>query len=422
MKNKFIYLLATLIILSCQNDNIEFDVLESAAKTHISTFITLEKAINKADVILTQLKDSSMTRSIPRSIKDVYCMTSTPLSRAGSGGNIPDTLLYLINYNENKGFALLGADKRLQEIYAISDEGELNFSDTIDNIGLKIFFDMTRENIYRVLNVATPNKDITGLFGHQTILKIESRVEPYLWPEVRKWNQNYPYNKYCYTKEGQQAAVGCVAVAVLQIMSFYNCPEKLDGERLSWRTMKKGTSNDAVAKLMRKLGNSDLLDMLYGTKESSAKFINTTRTFLQMGYKDVVGYTNCFDDYLVRNWLKGNEQDLGMKYGPVLMSGADRNAGGHSWVIDGYIRNAIYANSGADKDKYYFWSYDDTLYHCVWGFGGKSDGYFYFVHYDDGIMEQFDGPPALVGQGDNSDNLPYSFTDRIQLSTGYTPE
>lgn len=109
MKNKFIYLLATLIILSCQNDNIGFDVLESAAKTHISTFITLEKAINKADVILTQLKDSSMTRSI----KDVYCMTSTPLSRAGSGENIPDTLLYLINYNENKGFALLGADKRL---------------------------------------------------------------------------------------------------------------------------------------------------------------------------------------------------------------------------------------------------------------------------------------------------------------------
>lgn len=411
-------------MLSCQNDNIESEVLESVVKPHVSTSVALEDAISKANVILTQLKDSSTTRSISRSVKDVHCMTSTPLTRSSSNGNIPDTLLYLINYNDDKGFALLGADKRLREIYAISDEGELNFSDTIDNIGLRIFFDTTRENISRALNVETPNKKITELFGHQTMLKIESKVDPYLWPEVSKWGQGSPFNKYCYTTGGEQAVVGCVAVAVAQIMSFYDCPKELDGTKLSWRTMKKGTSNDAVAKLMRKLGNSDLLDMSYGVKESTAKFIYTTRTLSQMGYKDVEGYTTRFDDYTVRNWLTftGKEQDNPVKYGPVLMSGADRNAGGHSWVIDGYIRNAIYANSETDKDKYSFWNYDDTLYHCVWGFGGKSNGYFYFVHYDNGVTEEFGGSPVLVGRDDNGDNLPFTFTDRIQHSTGYTPK
>lgn len=344
-------------------------------------------------------------------------MIAAPLSRSGSNENIPDTLLYLINYNDDKGFALMGADKRLQEIYAISDEGELNFSDTIDNTGLRIFFEMTRENITRALNVDTSNIRVTEIFGHPTILKIDSKVEPYLWPEVSKWNQNYPFNKYCYTADGQQAAVGCTAVAVAQIMSFYNCPKELDGEKLTWRTMKKGNDNDAVAKLMRKLGNSDLLNISYGTGLSTAKFTNTTRTFLQMGYEDVLGYTNYFNDYVARDWLTTEG-----KYGPILMSGADRNGNGHSLVIDGYIRNAIYANGSADKEEYYFWNYDDTLYHCVWGFGGKSNGYFYFVHYDNGVDNYFGGPPVLVGPGDNSDNLPYTFTNRIQFSSGFTPK
>lgn len=41
-----------------------------------------------------------------------------------------------------------------------------------------------------------------------------------------QWGQDYPYsNIYCPTKNGTKTITGCVATAVAQLMSVYECPK-----------------------------------------------------------------------------------------------------------------------------------------------------------------------------------------------------
>lgn len=90
--------------------------------------ISLEDASNRAESIINLIEKERHTRSNgKRTIRsvDYYINPST------RGGESIDTLLYLINYGDEQGFALVSADERLDPVYAISDEGHLNFSDTI---------------------------------------------------------------------------------------------------------------------------------------------------------------------------------------------------------------------------------------------------------------------------------------------------
>lgn len=43
---------------------------------------------------------------------------------------------YILNFEDNAGFAIVSADRRRNDLYAISDEGSLHLSDTLENAGL----------------------------------------------------------------------------------------------------------------------------------------------------------------------------------------------------------------------------------------------------------------------------------------------
>lgn len=90
------------------------NVSEQSAKTNTHR-VSLHDALNRADALLSQIGDPT-TRSKTRKVKSVEYLTNT-LTRSGT----IDTTLYLVNYENNGGFALLGADKRVRPIYAISE-------------------------------------------------------------------------------------------------------------------------------------------------------------------------------------------------------------------------------------------------------------------------------------------------------------
>ena len=69
-------------------------------------------------------------------------------------------------------------------------------------------------------------------------------------------------------------------------MSYYSWPTKVGCLSIPWRSIKMGRNVDAIAKLLARLGKSDLLDIHYGKTASSADSANYQRTFLAMRYEN----------------------------------------------------------------------------------------------------------------------------------------
>ena len=337
--------------------------------------VNLTDALKNADALLGELGEGEATRSAERKVESVEYY-SRPATRSLGG----DTLLYLVNYADDAGFALLSADSRLRPIYAISDEGSMSFSDTTYNKGLATFARGVEAEVSSLPNNSIPVDSLifnppTG--SEQDILAdsikgVKDRVRPMLSMYQRNWNQDAPFNRYCFTVEGEEAKVGCTAVAAAQIMAYYNWPEQYGGYTFDWDEINSGNI-DMLARFMRLLGNSENLNILYGTNSSSAYHTYYYRTFDNMGYSYHSKFQN-FNESDVCAFMKGTHSG-GYSAGPILVRGAYPNNDGHAWVIDGFIQYK-YTKVG---DVLPSITLDDILYHCVWGWGDKNNGYYYWA-------------------------------------------
>ncbi len=225
-----------------------------------------------------------------------------------------------------------------------------------------------------------------------------------------------------------QAVAGCVAVAVAQVMSCYDRPKKINDWNISWRSMRRPKGENQAAKIIAMLGESDLLDMNYGITESGAYIKYIPRTFVGMGYKEPYVCNQETHESVWRNYLSGDfgsERPYHSYSSPLIMSGqrVDNNTiKGHTWVIDGFRRNAIYLRNPAmlDSENYYLWEYDNTLFHCVWGWGELCNGYYFFdsKHPEFDTTEGADIPTGNKQGTTGSYNYNYAF----YITAGFVPE
>ncbi len=337
--------------------------------------VSLDDALDNAETLLSQISEAE-TRS-GRRVASVKYFT-TPSTRSADS----DTMLYLVNYENDGGFALLSADSRLRPVYAISDEGSLNMEDTVYNKGLAMFARGVEAEIASLpLNPILPPVD--PIVPPTDTLRIQRKVGPLLNSYVRNWSQDAPYNRYCFMTDGRQAIVGCTAVAVGQIMAYHEWPLDYDGYYYEWDAMKNGQDDDMVAHFLRSLGNPENLNIRYGNygeangNGSSAFPSRYYPTFTNMGY--ICENLTTFSEENIRLMLSGT-YNSNYPATPVLIDGRDdpeeNSPGGHAWVIDGWL---LYINQYTTGTHVQY-VYEDYLYHCVWGWGGKSNGYFYFAN------------------------------------------
>lgn len=192
------------------------------------------------------------------------------------------------------------------------------------------------------------------------------------------WDQGSPYNMYCPTENGQHTMVGCVAVAMAQIMKTNNYPVHgigshsydWNGQTLSadfenttyeWNLMPNvlnyGTplnQRQAVATLLYHCGVATNMD--YGVDGSG-----TYSNYAESAFKLYFAY----DTYTVQLknrssftddvWIEMLKADLDDGY-PVFYGGDDGSMG-HAFVCDGYQGN--------------------NHFHFNWGWEGYYNGYFY---------------------------------------------
>lgn len=215
-------IITVFFVLSCtNNEEVIFQNDDNVTPLKENPFKVSEKeAKEKLVLFMNQFEPVITYGSSKRNIKDIHAwnIDKQPVKSYSSAeendldwGDI-DTLLYIINFEDDKGFALVSADNRTDSVLAIIDEGYMTVDDflNIDNPGFIVFMNnavsvllyqisMNNEPIstYAISEIEQPNM-------------VQTRIVPYDFPArlKTKWGQGNPYNRKCPVISGNPAPTG----------------------------------------------------------------------------------------------------------------------------------------------------------------------------------------------------------------------
>lgn len=284
-------------------------------------------------------------------------------------------------------WVLVSADERVTPILAYSDENSGSFPNEEDMPPAMLALLEWYEHQIQYLRDSTNETTIhEGWQTYQTtsdIEDIEIIVPPLLYKngEENLWKQNSnnngtidinkSYNKFCpLTKEGKHSIVGCAAVAMGQLMWYWQWPKmavvKDDNQNslireYNWDYMPAKLLNntpvhhvDMIANLLHDAGVS--VNMTYSDSASGAY---TSR--VPYALTNVFNYKTYSEKYRKNyqsQWLNLLKENLQKNY-PILYSGVrlkdNGSTAGHLFVIDGYnSTDAFHINYGWGHSNGYY--------------------------------------------------------------------
>ena len=200
------------------------------------------------------------------------------------------------------------------------------------------------------------------------------------------FGQGDPYRAQTPVYKGQKCLAGCVAVAVAQIMTYYQHPKECKGsvtyttETLGLKITKdfstfkpdwdnilptyaKGgyTSQqaEAVAELLANVGAAVHMDYNIDGSGTNSDFV-ISAIYAYFGYdasSDKIDKTN----YTNEEWHQIMQDEIDAKR-PIYVSSQQQSGSGHAYICDGYK-----VLKGAEAYPFY---------HMNWGWEGDSNGWF----------------------------------------------
>lgn len=295
-----------------------------------------------------------------------------------------DTLLYIVNFGENEGFAIMSA-KDEGTVYALTDKGNISMDDfTIATDTNHINYENPSVAVASLVastlsDNLTPNPN-PGTNPNLPIYTYTSwTAEKTVGPLVRvKFHQDSPFNDECPIKGGDHAPAGCGPIAVMQLMSALKYPSTIDGITYSWDIINNNYLNNnyndienlksVLAKWTHKIGKQSSVS--YGANGSRTTLLLTRLCLLKydrfskVNLKYDVSYDNVTD--MINSGL------------PIICQGCQSNAitKGHIWLLDGMlyqyrykkeIRNNVVVNQTKETRQFI---------HCNYGWRGRCDGYY----------------------------------------------
>ena len=127
MKKSFIAIFVALsALMACNKDNAS--PISVQEEQTVNEVIPLEEAMANLEEFLssyTNVTKAAKTRSIADA--EVFTFGSRTLKTKAGGIEIPDTLAYLVNLGNEEGFAVLAANRKLNNsIYCLTEEGRVD--------------------------------------------------------------------------------------------------------------------------------------------------------------------------------------------------------------------------------------------------------------------------------------------------------
>ncbi len=281
---------------------------------------------------------------------------------------------------DNKGFILVAGDDRLNPILGYSFEGNTDLSET--HAGIEIYIEGTRRKIAHLRSTETLSSKATQKKWAQ-LSSEDFQKSDYLSTRdiavaplmTTGWNQDQYYNAACpaiETGPAGHAYVGCVPVAVGQLINYWQYPAKGNGF-VDYVDPQFGEVQIDLAE--ETFNYSAMEDTLHGPNDDVAHLLYITGAALNTAYSDFYTATflsiidsilihkfkyDCNADWVYRvhtndTWYFDKVESELDEGRPVLMRAVTGDTG-HQWVCDGYDT--------------------DGLYHMNWGWGGSYNGWF----------------------------------------------
>lgn len=136
---------AALAMSSCTDDILPVQGKQTEPERTVSDYsISPEQALANLDAFMEG--DEELTRSHGEvSVKDIFPVKySTMATRAEQSENECENLIYVANFEDNAGYALLAADERIPDkVIAVTEEGNLD-----------------QQTVNRIAGIGTPNKPL----------------------------------------------------------------------------------------------------------------------------------------------------------------------------------------------------------------------------------------------------------------------
>ena len=387
MKTKFI--ITSIIILSflgCSKETTDIITKRDIQKEHIP----IETALGYLNDFLAESQRLTKGQVKEKTIFQIEAFGKKELGieTKSISEDIPDSLVYIVNFKDGEGFALLSATERLPErIYAITDSGNLHAEDLsrahrlLQSVGTKADGDSTQVNlgedivpallVSATINGITdpwildPGDDGPGGGGGSPTQNI------WFGPHVQtKWCQSSPFNN----ETPNNAAAGCVAIATAQIMVANRLSNTMsfNGKTCYWDDLESvfnysapfnaGTTDaqSQVANFVYEIGKPNNCYVRYDNN-SWAMADGAKRTLENYGYTSVTKYTG------FNNTNKSRAITMLLYGKPVYLGGQPSGTifDGHAWLLDGYC---LFVTGDPSLQGEYF--------HINWGWHGAMDGYF----------------------------------------------
>lgn len=392
--------IAVLLLTGCNTDLTDLESTTSVGQAQVTTTSSL-RTENEAMTTALAMRQSfgGITRgSATCEIGDVYAWRSCDIlpNQSVTRGNstslsLPDTLLYIVNFKDNNGYALVAADKRSgEDVVAITEKGHLTPEDNISHAGLNIF-------LSQLPKILIPLPDSLIIIDHDSIhdntgtpYPIYTVVEEVLPLLETEWNSHVsPFNDLCPLINGEHADAGSAAIAMAQLCTYNKGFYPFDLFNHNWNTLTDNpncptteSGRQEVAEMVASIAYGILTE--FHPDYSTASFSNVKEHFYNLYYGYAEDSQNQGIDYDSYSFdlCKRSLNFLQPIYIEGYSSQKERR---HSWVIDGYriTKRPLYHKT-ADEGPETTFVYRNYI-HCNWGEGGEGNGYFLSTAYEPNV-------------------------------------
>lgn len=387
---------------------------ESVSSENIDA-IPIDEALSALDRVLMQIDPP--TRGFCRKAGKVVTISRERMFGASSrsASDVPEgDLLYVVNFEKNSGYAILGANNKLDTVIMVGDEGTFDLSifkqDSIKGGNLNNYFTKNdlyceEDGEYYIGNISSDNPDeiIVQLFkdyiadrcddlrdngsGGNSSTAVTDRIKllKTLWHQDEPFNLNFHYAPASDTNHPGRRPAGCTTIAAAQIITYLknlSLEDKFGITTSTWQEiedidLENFTINDHdiqdVASMIKQM--ADGIGVRYNFMASGGTFATPQKV---KKYLENIGYN--VTKYVGCSGKVKTKIDLSILHGrPVFIAALDQDFKGHAWVIDG-----LWCSTSQEDYDYV---------HCNFGWGGSSNGwYVYSVFASTDIRRNLDYP------------------------------
>jgi hypothetical protein len=381
MKKKIlcIILLGAFLFTGCQSETDNLSTVASDETTDIYV-VPLDKAIKIAELnrYLPSTSKEAQTRSAPLIAAEKRIKESKSVKTTSENADF-----YIITY-EDGGFVIIAGDKRALPVLAHSDLNSFPLDESEYPIGLKLWMEDTsneidairKENKNSSALISAMWDEVSGEFSQlrslpptdpecqyagQPIAGSQTITHNPLTQTV--WRQGVGYNDAldnmnCASYSNGRPSLGCVTVAVGQLMRYYQKPASF-----SWSNMSYTQGTTTTQNFLKLLG--EYLDADYSCSGTGVLISNVVSALKnQFGYS-YASYSNINYNTVFSEITSGH---------PVILTADDANSTrSHAWICDGVI--AYYFNEcNVSLQVELVLNYYN--FHMVWGWDSYYNGWY----------------------------------------------